>query len=148
MQNFAPKRFLLFSCMPSCCSTFFLWCTFIQPLVSPALGGGIELSKTINKANYPAYCEWIAWLYIVTPACLGCFRMHSRMRSGGQQDGDLTLSFNTRLRLLSPFHTAFSQFDAGLFGDMKSLYRHFVLGQMNLQATWEICGLQSERNVL
>lgn len=39
-------------------------------------------------------------------SCLGCFRMHSRMRSRGQQDGDLTLSFNTRLRLLSPFHTA------------------------------------------
>lgn len=82
------------------------WCTFIQTKVFPALGGGIELPKTCNKTNDPSCSEWNVWHDIVIPpACftLSCVRMDSRMLSGGQEDRDLTVSSNTRLRLLTPF---------------------------------------------
>lgn len=82
------------------------FCTLIQTKVFPALGGGIELPKTFNKTNDPSCSEWNVWHDIVIPpACftLSCVRMDSRMLSGGQEDRDLTLSFHTRLRLLTPF---------------------------------------------
>lgn len=57
--------------------------------------------RTVNEIHDVA-------LPLLLPVCftLGCFRMGSRMRSGGQQDGDLTWWCNTWRGLLSPFHTA------------------------------------------